>query len=47
MLSPADTEVNEKDAIVVLLELNMDMVKVNIEQVIATVTYVRKKKCVW
>ena len=40
MLSSEDTEVNEKDA-VVFLELNVDMVKVNIEQVITTVT---KKK---
>ena len=40
LLSSEDTEVNEKDA-VVFLELNVDMVKVNIEQVITTVT---KKK---
>ena len=43
MLGPEDTEVNEKDG-VIFLELNVGMVKVNIEQVITTVMYVMKKK---
>lgn len=43
LLGPEDTEVNEKDA-VVFLELNVGMVKVNIEQVTTTVMYVMKKK---
>jgi len=46
LLSPADAEVNERDAILVLLELNTDMVKVNIEQVLTTGECYKEEICV-